>query len=618
MADPKAVVPPPPPGFEIAQAAAPPPGFMLQTPYQTLGVEPPAPSTGRPSSAEETLSALPAAGGIAASLIPGSPPVVSAFIGGVVGKEIEQAGRKILGLKTGGPLDVAKAGAYQGMWDVIGLGAAKGVRKLFAPMAKRFGEALAPGVQGPPTAVQNMAEIGRKFNLDLPPSAIMQSPGVRAIEFAASLSSPGRAVMNTKRLAAFQAAGDAINGTLADLSIEISPGALGTPVKNVIEATKANIRRQEQSLYAAVDQATAGAPLISLKNIQPLAESVQKQLAEMQAKLPGTMETSPRFQRFLEDYLPFVKAKGKWASSTAFGGRGLTMAKPAPNLTFNEAQQLKSALYDLGQDADPHVAAFAKRANAILFDEMKSTAQKLGPGVYETWRAADDFSKGGKTLVESAIFNKFANANPEHLGASLAPGATTDLKTIKTALLDIGKDPAAFDSFRRSWLHTQLKGPDGQFTPEVLMKLPAEIKSWGREFTGEMFGDVRGQIVMRNLRQLSTAIESLGKVGTVAGLERLGEAHAIVRVAGAAALAAFGDVAHLGPAVRAGAALYTIPYLIAKMVHSTAGTRYLTEGFNLVPKNAGKAMANIERAFEITLKGIKAVEAAKESGQPNP
>jgi hypothetical protein len=585
-----------PPGFRtISQAAESATGLQRPAPIVSVPVE--------TSVAEDVASMLPAAGGIIGSLVGGIP---GAALGGAGGEALRQVSNRILGVKApetsmAAAMGVFKEGALQAFYEVGGAAVAKAAGKLVAPFAKR---ARLP-------AVAETIRIAKDKGIELTPAQALDSPVLRVIEFAGTLTSKGREIAGIKRFRAYEAAESAIRKTLDEISPATTPLSAGQAVRNAVHVVNDNFHQAANKLYSEVSEKAGEAAVVDLSSVKRIAQSIRAQASGAKKALPGSMRESRELASMLNDFEdPAInKALSAYKDSSgkidpkiearimeAYGGGA------APVLSFADAQALRSRWLQIARESGKTDAVvFAKRAASALDVEMASAAQKMGGDVLDSWRSANEFYKGGKKLMETATYRALLTKDPDQLVRSIRPGYATDLKEVKAAVVGFAKDEAAWDSFRRQWVQDQLKLPEGAL--DEIRNMPKILQSWKRspEFVKEMFGDARGQKVLQNMEDVSKVVTALGERSRIAGLEHLAEGHKIIQIAGAI------SSVKIGAATVAARALL-LPAALTKVMHSRAATAYLVEGFYQVPKNTGKAVSNMVRAFDIALKGVDILE----------
>lgn len=222
---------------------------------------------------------------------------------------------------------------------------------------------------------------------------------------------------------------------------------------------------------------------------------------------------------------------------------------------------------------------------------VSATITTPGESLKDVWPHARAFYSEGKDAYENQLVKKLMARKPEAIANSIKPGDVTNVEMVKRALLGHGNDKAAWNTFRRQYIQSNLLGsPDMPWTGDVF-KLKEKMNAAGNDQLRAIFGtDDEGKRVLHNLSVLAEATSRVQPI----------RQHTIARIIEAAAPI----TAMFRPEAAAAeiAGIEVGPLIIAKIIYSPTATRLFVNGVNLSATNAGMAAVNITRAIDIAMR----------------
>lgn len=556
------------------------------------GAEQIEPTAIKPLTAQGVAAMYPDIGGGIGGMIPGPAGIAGAALGGVLGETIRQLQNTILGNNrlsaSAGLKRMGTEAVKQGLFEAVGRKAGKIVSKAAARQAGN---------------VTRSAAIADARRLGIPLSApdVSSSMPVRAAQTVSRLVYPGRRVIEEQAARVSESIARVGQQSLDQLGPASSPILAGNKIDDAWKVVEDNFFGEADVLYGQVTERATNVTVDTAPAFR-FTEGLLKEGSENARQFPAAFKRSAEVRDLMTDFLgkegsESLIAQAGGATPSVAGALGL---KDPPKLTFARAHQLRSALLRTARDSGKQDAiAFAKQVSHVMDESMEAAAKAGPPGLYDEWRTANKFFKEGEQVIEAAVLRETATKAPEHVIKGLPPGDVSKLRNLKSAVIGLGKDRAAFDTFRRQWLANQLTAPDTGMVMDFT-GLGSRMETWGKEFTEEMFDDATGRSVLANAKALAAAAvrneKNLKGVGTGAATS-LYEHGLLAGTITAAALGRFEKV----PLAAVG---YLVPAAIAKILYSKPATMLAVEGLKRLnqSKAMGPAVSLIERAIDVALK----------------
>jgi hypothetical protein len=252
-----------------------------------------------------------------------------------------------------------------------------------------------------------------------------------------------------------------VSGLIDDLSTKLTGGAgrveVGELLQDAVGEGIDAFNVTASGLYKQVDNLLGGANV----NISGLKETAEELFAKAGKGLPGGQA-----KRMLR-----------------------TIASKADDVTFEEAQILRSDLLNVGRqgtDLVPgRVIGFAKRLSKEADAAMETSAKELSAEGATAWRNANDFWKTGKSTFNSSFVKRLANLEPEvALDKALQTGKATTINKLRDIIMD-PKIQAEVGG-EEIWSKVQ-----GQFVKKVMKNA----------FSDEITGELSGKHLLSTLRK---------------------------------------------------------------------------------------------------------------------
>jgi len=302
-----------------------------------------------------------------------------------------------------------------------------------------------------------------------------------------------------------------------------------------------------------------------------------------------------------------------------------TVAKPsnsapaAPENTINweDAKIIRSDLKRMVRDGNvPRDAQIlAQRMIPVLNKSMGEAADAAGHGAIA--READAKYRSLKELANDTVIPALQAKDPSAVANGIK--TVTDVRAVKRALVDVNKDPKAFEVFQRQRVQNYLGDPDAE-GELALHKLGENLKKAGKERLAEEFSTPAGKIMLQNMRDVAAAVDRVAvlKAKASGGDVMLGKFKEAADVNSLAqtGLKSFADmvkpsttsdkvVALVSRGAREAGGLLAAP-LMNRVISSPEATRKLIAGIDFLSHDKFAGLAQIARAGVIAAKSIKA------------
>jgi hypothetical protein len=477
----------------------------------------------------EYLPAVAATGG--ALLGRGLASIPFAAAGGAAG----EAGRRLL---TGEPLSpggITKEGAWQGGMQALGLGAAKAIGKVAAPLVKK----ITPYTD---EAVDFFKSYGGRMS----PAQVTSSKLMDTVEEIAEGSLTGRETMTKFRTGQEGAIGKIASDLSEKLGTTMDPTDVGRVVLDTIEGNFEAFNRVAKTMYGKVDELSKGA-VVNLSGVKKFA-SERAVIAEARKGIGGSQAGDSLLNKALE--LP-------------------------DTMTFKQAQSLRSGFWDELHNAiasKDKAAGLAKKFLSLTDDAMETGAKGLGNEAYTAWRSANDFYRTNKEIFKSKLIARLSKDNPEIIVDQVfKPGRISSIQKVKEALKD---NPEAWEQLRGAYFNRVISQSSDDAGNIIGHKITNNLKKMGDPTLKEIFGSQA-----KNLNLFA-------KAATIAQSKPGGSGGMLIQLTQAGA---FGSLIAL-QYPKAGLSVLLGPYAAAKLVTSDAGIHWLTKGMT-IPANTPEAMS---------------------------
>jgi len=358
-----------------------------------------------------------------------------------------------------------------------------------------------------------------------------------------------------------------------------------------------------------------------------LRAAEQGMTLEAYNKLRGRKEmTAERYIELFPNMAPSksaavaAKVEPKMAPQPAPAVAKPAKATPAPSaemINWEDAKIIRSDLKRMVRDGNvPRDAQIlAQRMIPVLNKSMGEAAEAAGHGaIYEK---ADKQYRSLKELANNTVIPALQAKDPSTVANGIK--TVTDVRAVKRALVEVNKDPKAFEVFQRQRVQSYLGDPDAE-GELALHKLADNLKKAGKERLAEEFSTPAGKIMLQNMRDVATAVERVAALKAKASggdvmLGKFKEA-ADVNSLAQTGLRSFADmvkpsttsdkvVALVSRGAREAGGLLAAP-LMNRVISSPEATRKLIAGIDLLPHDKFAGLAQIARAGVIAAKGIKA------------
>lgn len=527
---------------------------------------------------------IPAAAAGTASLAigPEGPLLYSALAsagGGAAGKLAEQALEGKLRSQT--PIQTLKQDALSALTQGL---AEVGGRAVAGPLiSKMLKGSDVPGASlaGTDMSGRDISDIARRSGARITIPELKKSPAGLDLQSLSEMGIIGHKI-GTKAKLQTESAMDSFADKVANtISARSSPLASGTQVRDALWQANKAFKRQasdiwDNKLIALGKNAPADfTPLIeeAQREYEAPPFVIQRNVGKFGLKRETPLPDAPKVPGLLENVMN-LKPEGNFAD-------GIAIKNYLDRFTGPENKPF----------ADPGSQRIARLLRKRLMEVMDSSADEAGGPLKEQWRQGRQFYAEGRRVYESRIIQSLMKKDPELIAKSIHPGESTNVEMVKKALLGHGQNAAAWNTFRRQYIQSNLLGESSKPLAGGIFSLKERLSLAGNEQLKAIFGDdATGKTA---LRDLSLIAEAASRVQPI-------RQHTIARIIESAA-----PVAALFRPEAAAAELAGIevgPAIMAKVIYSPTATRLLVRGIDISGENAGMAAVNISRAIDIALR----------------
>lgn len=515
------------------------------------------------------LTALPMATGALATVALGPEAgiplsMLVAGLGAVPGEALRQIGEETLGLEPRRTPGEAAAGM---LWAAAENAAGEGAGRLLGKAGSRLiGGPLREAANAP----KNIAvkEANEKYGFGLTAGQIAgETPGgtaTRGVEFIGETSLFGKSAVETARTAGREHAAQAVNEALTALSSPASAETVGRLSQDAIGTGNRIFNEYAGRLYDQVDQLAQGA-MVDMRPLKTEASRILRTEMDIpEALYPNLGKLENSSAKILVD-----------------------IAHGPDQIPFSVAQRIRTKMLNVSPQPTELVAkeapGIAKHFVGQLTGAMDTSANALNPAAATAWETARSFWKEGHDVFQRSLVASLMERNPELLVKSIKPGAVSDAKALKRAVIgyadqhgtaaDKAAAQGAWNQFREQFARTALlKDPDAVGAGAMdIFKLKDRLTQMGQPVLNEMFGgDAAGQ---RALKGLTTVGEAFSRVRKNLPFTRTYLMAEGVHLAVGSVLGAYTGYRTLG---MVGAE--TVPWAIAKIAYSPTATKYFVDG----------------------------------------
>ena len=431
-----------------------------------------------------------------------------------------------------------ESGIYGGVGQALGVGAGKVLQKAAAPMAKYV-------------EPQSLAA-AKKMGIDYLPSEILAERGVtpslmQGMERVAGSTVTGGAVLNPVRMGRVLALKDFAKSEL-DRAITIldDPANVKKLAESGLQATKSAFNAASNKIYREVGNLAKGSG-VNTKMMKQYASSVLGKIPQAERIAAGSA--------------------GREATDLVSQLERITLLPDA--IPFQDAQFYRSQLLDLARSAEGPIAnrvvGSGKKLSQIFESRMRVTA-KAG-GFLPEYEAANKFYAEGVQKFHNTFIKRLADVEPGKLADEIfKPNNAETVREIRSA---VGE--TAFRGMKRqgveNWFESAVRHESAGGEQYVGAKpLLDAWKNLGKETKSVVFTPIeQTQIggLIESISKFSTRYQSPGLWG-------------LTQIFGGGVAAGTGDITTAG-------AIFLAPYGFAKLITSSGGRKWLTEGLKIRP-----------------------------------
>jgi hypothetical protein len=394
------------------------------------------------------------------------------------------------------------------------------------------------------------------------------------------------------------------------LTKDATPEEVGLVFQNAYAARDSVYRRLARIKYGRVDR-------IMKEEIGKITPTAPKQNTEIftdsshignkifrPEEIPyGKVDLRPLKREAVNLTKTAEKRKGI-GSTTAKDSLLEKVLKLDDSVTFNEAQAIRSGLMDeiatMSSSADIG-RGMARNFSKMVDSAMEESAKNLSPDAYKAWREANTFYRGYKQKFNNdfmASLVKVAEKAPEKvIDKIFQNGAVTQIRNVKDLV------PAkTFETLKASYVQKIMQESinGGDFV--VGKTLKHKLKAMGQPALKEIFS-----------QQELQRIYNVAKIGETVQRPTGGGGGMLVQLmqgSGAVGLVTGLTTGRNDVAASSGIVLIA-PNVLARMVLSPAGSRYLMQGFRIPARS--KEAATISSKILSSVARYNMEEAERQS-----
>ncbi|GEM_PF-1703981 len=489
--------------------------------------------------------------GTAANLIPSggsSTPikvVTSALAGGAAGYGVSEDNQELQDIATG----AAVGGAIPLIADF-----GKGLLL----NGKSAGNRVISRLLNPFTAQfdQEIADLARAKNVDLPVSAQTNSNVVKQAEALAQKSFFGNKITNKILKASNQI--DEISQNLTDeLAKPIDKKSIGNVVKSGFSTFEDNFNKTKTSLYNSVPENVLNTDADTTSTIKALNQIIA---AKEKSAAPNTnveyyktiLERLQRGSGNTDDFIPTYDVLKK--TRTSIGEKMKNFTDPVAT----------------GDSAS------LKKLYASLSDDLEETIKKNDENAYQILQEANTFYAEGISKINSDIGKSIKNSDPEKLiDTLLKPNSESDISLVKSI---IGED--AISELQQGFTSKLYNDSVNARTQKIdLTKLRSQLKKYGEGSIKELLGEEGFTTFQQTVKDLED-VERLTKALNKGSKPAEGSQTAfLLNSLSNLGLYAFNPKIFIGK--MAG------EFAMSQLFTSETGRKLLTEGLGEIAQNSG-------------------------------
>ena len=433
------------------------------------------------------------------ALVGGLLGAVTGATGGGAASRVSRRGvEQALGLasppKADDVIADVRSGALEGLMGEagaqVGLGVMKGART-----------GLHRLLAGTPTAEQmGYVEQAAQQGILLRPAAVTQAEGAQLIERSLRRTLVGRSrfkkvdLENDQR---FQEAVESYADTL--FGAARSPQETGALIQAAIKDEEIpQWRLVTRGLYKRLGEQTNYEPIVSTADLYPKVRKLAAGLDETlhpQAKALANKVEQEMGEAGPTTGLTVRRAEGEEGTLQGLKVRQKSEApQKARPLNFMEAHDLRSFLLDIrrtGEALPDHAQALAGQLAHDLDTAMAQAslryAERTGKPIYNDWRIANESTKIGHEIFDSAVIRQALSRNPEDVVAvAFKKDALTETQRIRQVLQN---HPEAWSAYQRASLEHLFKNAQAEGGGISGHLFAAQADKVGPAVLKETFGD---------------------------------------------------------------------------------------------------------------------------------
>jgi hypothetical protein len=340
---------------------------------------------------------------------------------------------------------------------------------------------------------------------------------------------------------------------------KLSPEVAGEMAKRGMKQTWRNVKLVSDDLYGQVaSKAQAKGIVVEMKEAGKVADNI---INSREFKYLDT-ETKSRIKLIIDDL--------------------------KENIPFKDADDIRKSVGGVSFPSEVSGTRGQGLANKILSaidNDMERAASKAGSDVLDTLKEARRFNKeyifgvykGETKNFQKAIGTKILHSNDEDILKMISKGNITELRQVQQVL-----PPDAMTGIKQAWLtdlfknsQTIVRTQKGEIESLSGSKLTSALKGYGDEYLKVMF-DPDELKAIKDLALLARATGTAEKLaGNPSGTAQTIMAGSLLTGAGAG----IGSTQGRQGAVIGGVGGMASPFLLAKLITSSFGRKWMTTGF---------------------------------------
>jgi len=543
------------------------------------------------------LSALPLiTSGIATAY--GGP--LAAGPGAVLGEIPRKAIAQATGLEPPTPREAEPVGRKKTYWEELppevreALGTAAeytaaeyGGRLLLGTPMKAAGRLVGGPFRPAATLPENLAvkEANEQLRLGLTAGQVAGRTTAgevgKAFEFYGETGLFGRPVAETAKSVGRKAGETAIDRAVDAISSNVSAEGAGKGYMEAMTTGRRLLGEGAQPLFDEVDK-LIGQAAVDMRPVQAVAK---RRLEEFVKQMPGAGPSG------IAVHYPTL------GQPTAGAARIMNNIIGGPEvLTFGEAQRLRTLLMSVGREENElfvnQAQSVARDVTETLTRTMETSASKIGPNATQAWRTARDFWIQGHNVFERSIVPSLLKKNPEEVVGAIKPGAVTDAKAMKRAILGYAPlgTPQEREAAKRAWddfgaafiRRNLLREPEGVGLGDMdIFGLKQRLGAYGEPTLKEVLSTPNGAAALERLKVIGEAFSRVRRDAPFVRTYQFVEmARALYQLGTAGVAIGAGMTRGVEAGIGAAVAMETLPYVVARIAYSPRATKYFLDGIS--------------------------------------